>query len=318
MKISTRFLGEQTYFKREADLENFILTHPLILSSSEDAPENLVPVYIIGRQEKLPNNDGIMDLICLIWNPDLGKYQIWVYELKVYSQNSNDVQQLINYLRAIDENQEYRNDLIQRAANFVKEFLDNNIRGALCAQAFSDEVVKGIIDENLNRSYEKKLLAVKIYLFPVDNDMFALIEPFIGEERTTTGGRRATHYDDIPDLSDFELEEELFRILSNRKKTHPQRFEQLKAFLELFVSNPKRSVNQKELREEWQNRGLPKEDRGLSVSQVLGYKNNGALRKILEWDVIPPDIKDNYRLKDERYAEVLRNVLNRISKQQIT
>ena len=40
MKTSTRFLGEQLDFERESYLEGFIFGNPLILASSEDAPEN--------------------------------------------------------------------------------------------------------------------------------------------------------------------------------------------------------------------------------------------------------------------------------------
>lgn len=315
MKTSTRFLGEQLDFERESYLEGFIFGNPLILASSEDAPENLVPVYIIGRQEiyKIRQKHGITDLTCLIWEPDLEKYEIWIYELKVYSDNINDVKQLTNYLEAIESpnNKSHRDNIINRAIEMVgNDFIDNNakIRGALCAQAFSDEVMEKIIEENSNRSSTEKLIAVKIYRFPVDNDVFVLVEPFIGEERTTTG-RHKTYYGDIPQLPTKKLRKDLLDLLSRRKNTHPQRFEQLKVLLEIFAKSPSRTVTQDELRTEWQNRGLPKEDKGLSVSQLLGYKNSGALRQILVWDIIPPDIKDNYRLRDEGYAKVIRDVL---------
>lgn len=51
IRSSTQLLGEHLSFERESYLEGFISSNPLILSSSEDAPENLIPVYIIGRQE---------------------------------------------------------------------------------------------------------------------------------------------------------------------------------------------------------------------------------------------------------------------------
>lgn len=321
MKTSTRLLGEQIDFERESYLEGFISGNPLILSSSEDAPENLVSVYIIGRQEicKIYHKQktGITDLICLIWDPDLAKYQIWVYELKVYSNNIDDVQQLLDYLEAIEspKNKDHREDIINRAKGIVGNgFLGGNlkIRGALCAQAFSDDVMKKIIEENLNRTNEEKLLAVKIYRFPVDNDVFVLVEPFIGEERTTAGGIHNTYYYDVPNLSPSDLVKELTDILSKRKSTHPQRFEQLKVLLKLFVNNSDCTVTQEDLRKEWQKRGLPREDRGLSVSQLLGYKKSGALRQILKWDIPLQDIKDNYRLRDKKYAEVLNNVLGKI------
>ncbi|HRT00519.1 MAG TPA: hypothetical protein P5312_10810 [Bacteroidales bacterium] len=321
MKTSTRLLGAQNDFERESYLEGFISGNPLILSSSEDAPENFVSVYIIGRQEicKIYHKQrtGITDLICLIWNPDIEKYQIWVYELKVYSNNTNDVQQLLDYLEAIEspKNKDHKDDIINRAKGIVgDDFLDHNlnIRGALCAQAFSDDVIKKIIEENSSRANEEKLLAVKIYRFPVDNDVFVLVEPFIGEERTTTGGRHITFYNDIPTLSKSDLVRELTGVLSRRKNTHPQRFEQLKVLLELFIKNPDRAITQEELRTEWQKRKLPREDRGLSVSQLLGYKNSRALRQILNWDIFPPDIKDNYRLRDKKYAEILSDVLANI------
>lgn len=313
MKTSTRFLGEQLDFERESYLEGFIFGNPLILASSEDAPENLVPVYIIGRQEIYRihrQRYGITDLTCLIWEPNLEKYEIWIYELKVISNDINDVEQLTTYLEAIEspENKGKRDNIVNRAIEIVgNDFIDNKskMRGALCAQAFSDEVMKKIIEENSNPSSTEKLAAVKIYRFPVDNDVFVLVEPFIGEERTTT-------YYDIPQLPTEKLMNELSDLLSRRKNTYPQRFEQLKVLLEIFAKSPSHVITQDALRSEWQNRGLPREDRGSSVSRLLGLKNNGALRQILQWDVIPPDIKDNYRLRNEGYAKVISDVLTKL------
>jgi len=319
MKTSTRFLGEQIDFERESYLEGFISGNPRILASSEDAPENLISVYIIGRQEicKIYHKQktGITDLICLIWDPDLEKYQIWVYELKVNSNNTADVEQLLDYLEAIEspENKDHRDAIVNRAKGIVgNDFLDLNlrIRGALCAQAFSDEVMKKIIEVNSNREYEEKLLAVKIYQFPVDNEVFVLVEPFIGEERTATSGMHPTYYDDIPKLSEQEFVKRLTDILSKRKNTHPQRFEQLKVLLEMLLENP--IVTQEELRNAWAKKSLPKEDRGLSVSQVLGYKNSGPLRQIITWEWARADIKDNYRLRKPSYSKVLQKVLKKI------
>ena len=68
-------------------------------------------------------------------------------------------------------------------------------------------------------------------------------------------------------------------------------------------------VTQDMLRKEWENRGLPKIDGGLSVSQVLGYEKWAALRQIIEWDIAYADVKDNYRLREERYAKIIRDVL---------
>ncbi|MFH1561791.1 MAG: hypothetical protein ABIF11_00015 [Nitrospirota bacterium] len=319
MKTSTRFLGELRDFERESYLEGFIFGNPLILSSSEDAPEKLVPVYITGRQEicKIDGQRrGITDLTCLIWEPDLEKYEIWIYELKINSDNIKDVKQLIDYLKAIElpENKNHRDNIVNKAIEMVgKGFIDNNskIRGALCAQAFSDEVMKKIIEENLNRPSTEKLIAMKIYRFPVDNDVFVLVEPFIGEERTSTG-RHITYYDDIPQLPTEKLREGILSLLSKRKNTHPQRFEQLKVLLEIFTKSPSRTVTQDELRTEWQNKDLPREDRGLSVSQLLGYKNNGALRQILRWDISPTSIKDNYKLRDEKYSNVIGDVFTKL------
>jgi hypothetical protein len=111
MKISTRILGERSDFERESHFEGFIVSNPLILASSDDAPENLAPVYIIGRQ--VPMKTGkILDLICLIWDNDLQKYVIWIYELKVYSDNVQDVEQLKNYLAVVNKEVTERNKII--------------------------------------------------------------------------------------------------------------------------------------------------------------------------------------------------------------
>ncbi|MGC8798514.1 MAG: hypothetical protein ACP5PK_07640 [candidate division WOR-3 bacterium] len=156
---------------------------------------------------------------------------------------------------------------------------------------------------------------MKINRFPVDNDVFVLVDPLIGVERSQTGGRK-TYYDKIPNLPDNQLREELAEILSRRKRTHRQRFEQFKVLLEMLAKSPDSTVTQAKLRDEWENRGLPREDRGLSVSQFLGYKKSGALRQILTWDMFPPDIKDNYKLRDpKKYAVVIEGVLEDISKQ---
>ena len=316
IKTSSRFLGEQLDFERESYLEGFIFSNTLILAATADAPENLIPVYVIGRQEicKLSERrHGITDLTCLIWEPDFGRYEIWIYELKVYSSNISDVIQLTDYLKGIEslEHRGYRDDIVLRAVNMVgSEFVDEHakIRGALCAQAFSDEVMEKLIEENASRPPQDKLIAVKVYRFPVDDEVFVFVERVIGEEKSSAGGH-LTYYDDIPQMNEQELRSQLIVILSKRKDTHPQRFEQLKALLHMLTEDPRRAVVREELRREWEERGLPKEDRGLSVSQLLGYKNNGALRQILSWDRIPPDTKDNYRLRDVRYAEVLREAL---------
>ena len=316
VRTSTRFLGEQLDFQRESYFEGFIFANPLILASSQDAPENLVPVYIIGRQEiskMRGGNYGITDLTCLIWEPHSEKYEIWIYELKVNSKDIHDVSQLTSYLGAIEspQNKSRRSDIVSKAIEMVGNgFVDDGsrIRGALCAQAFSDEVMRKIIEENSNRPLAEKLVAVKIYRFPVDNDVFVLVEPFIGEERSTTGGRK-TYYGDIPELSAEELAKALLALLSRRKNTHPQRFQQLGVLLEMLAKNPSRTVTQEELRTEWQNRSLPRQDRGLSVSQLLGYRQSGALRQILKWQTIPPDIKDNYTLRDDEYGKVIGDVL---------
>lgn len=319
-KTSTQFLGEQLAFERESYLEGFIFGNPLILASSQDAPENLIPVYIIGRQEicKISGQKyGITDLTCLIWESDLEKYEIWIYELKVNSNSLDDVKQLTEYLEAIElpGNKNRRDSIVSRAIEMVgNEFIDNNskIRGALCAQAFSDEVLKEIIDENLKRPATGKLVALRIYRFPVDNDVFISVEPFIGEERTTTG-KHITYYDDIPQLPAQKLKTDLLDLLVRRKNTHLERFEQLRVLLEILVRSPSDTVTQDKLRTEWQNKGLPKEDGGLSVSQLLGYKKSGALRQILRWDIIPrTDIKDNYRLRDTGYAEMIGDVLTKL------
>ena len=105
MKTSSMFLGENIDFERESYLEAFIFGNPLIFAVSQDSPENLVPVYIIGRQDilKLKGKTGITDLTCLIWDPNLNLYEIWIFELKVYSNNKYDVNQLKGYLEAVEE-----------------------------------------------------------------------------------------------------------------------------------------------------------------------------------------------------------------------
>jgi hypothetical protein len=119
MRTSSSFLGENIDFERESYLEGFIFGNPLVLAVSQDSPEGLVPVYIIGRQDilKLEHRTGITDLTCLIWDPNLNKYEIWIFELKVYSNSTDNVQQLTNYIKAVEKdiNSDYRADIIQRA-----------------------------------------------------------------------------------------------------------------------------------------------------------------------------------------------------------
>lgn len=317
MKTSTKFLGELTPFKRESFMEGFIASNPRILSpsSEEDAPEGLVPVYIIGRQEMCElvkkGDKGITDLVSLIWDPLLEKYQVWIYELKVNSSNINDVQQLLDYLEAIDspENKILKDDILSRARGIVGDkCLDTplKIRGALCAEDFSDEVMKKILDANLSRGKEDKLLAVEIQRFNVRDEDYVVVQPFIGEDET----RRNTYYDDIPDLPETELKENLVAVLLERKNKQPERFKQLKVFLELLTNNPK-ILTQDEIRNEWERRNLPRDDRGLSVSQLIGYKDSGPLRQIIGYD-LSGDKKNNYRLKEDKYSELLRDVLEKV------
>lgn len=238
-----------------------------------------------------------------------------VYELKTYSNNTNDIQQLLDYLEAIEssKNRDHREDIITRATDMVGEgLLDTKIKGAICSQAFSDEVIKKIIEINSKRTNEEKILAVKIYRFPVDNEVFVLVETIVGEEKPPSGGTRRTFYDDIPNHSEEVLVRKLIDIMLERKKTHPKRIEQLKVLLEMLIEDPTKVVTQEELRNTWVKRGLPKDDRGLSVSQLLGYKKSGPLRQILTWEWVYGDIKDNYRLGDKSYSEVLKKVLKKV------
>lgn len=319
MRTSSSFLGENIDFERESYLEGFIFGNPLVLAVSQDSPEGLVPVYIIGRQDilKLKHRTGITDLTCLIWDPNINKYEIWIFELKVYSNSADNVKQLTNYIKSVekDRNKDYRFDIIQRAINMVGEkFIDpkSEIRGALCAQSFSDEVLHNILEENSSRSEENKIVAVKIFRFPSDNENFIFVERLVGEEQSTTGGPR-NYYADIPDWNPQKLEQELYELLKNRKINNPQRFQQLKVFLEFFVDDPSCKVSQQELKEKWEEEGLPRKDHGLSVSQFLGYKSSGSLRQMLTWTVTPyMDIKEDYRLRDLKYSEIIGKVLKKL------
>jgi hypothetical protein len=319
MRTSSSFLGENIDFERESYLEGFIFGNPLVLAVSQDSPEGLVPVYIIGRQDilKLEHRTGITDLTCLIWDPNLNKYEIWIFELKVYSNSTDNVQQLTNYIKAVEKdiNSDYRADIIQRAKNMVGEKFINpkaEIRGALCAQSFSDEVLHNILEENSSRSEENKIVAVKIFRFPSDNENFIFVEKLVGEEKSTTGGPR-NYYEDIPKWKLPKLEKELYELLKNRKINNPRRFQQLKVFLQFFVDDPYHQVSQEELRNEWENQGLPGKDQGMSVSQFLGYKNSGSLRQMLKWTVTSyMDIKEDYRLRDTKYSEIISKVLKKL------
>lgn len=320
MRTSAQFLGEQIDFKRESYLEGFIFANPLILANSQEAPENLIPVYIIGRQEMIKitsEKRGITDLTCLIWEPDLQKYEIWILEFKVYSNSLNDVKQLNNYLNATDlpNNDAYKAEILDKAIDMVgPDLIDPKapFRGSLCAQTFSDEVLKSMLEENSDRSENEKLVALRISQFPANNDNFILVERLIGEEKSVTGGPR-TYYDDIPKFNDFELEKELLNLLKTRRSNYPVRFKQLISLLEIFANNPDRTVKREELVTEWKKKDLPEQDQGISVSQLLGYKNSGALRQILDWEILTPgDIKDNYKLRNKKDANIIKNVIEKL------
>lgn len=320
MKTSSMFLGENIDFERESYLEAFIFGNPLIFAVSQDSPENLVPVYIIGRQDilKLKGKTGITDLTCLIWDPNLNLYEIWIFELKVYSNNKYDVKQLKGYLEAVEDpvNESYRVGIVERAVDMVGEkFIDleSKIRGALCAQSFSDDVLQEILEENSSRVDENKIIAVQIYRFPTDNDNFIFVERIVGEEKSNTGGPR-NFYSDIPNWKPEILEKKLYELLEIRNDSNPQRYKQLKVFLQFFVNNPENVITQEELRKEWKNQGLPEQDYGLSVSQVLGYKYSGALRQMFKWELIPvTDMKQNYQLRDIKYSVIIAKVLKKFS-----
>jgi hypothetical protein len=316
------FLGENIDFERESYLEAFIFGNPLIFAVSQDCPENLVPVYIIGRQDilKLKGKTGITDLTCLIWDPNLNLYEIWIFELKVYSNSKINVNQLKGYLDAVEDsvNETYRYKIVERAVNMVGENFINpksKIRGALCAQSFSDDVLKEILEENSSRTDENKIIAVQIYRFPTDNDNFIFVERIVGEEKSKTGGPR-NFYSDIPKWEPEILKEKLYELLQIRKNSSRLRFEQLKVFLQFFANKPEIVLTQEELRKEWKNQGLPEQDQGLSVSQVLGYKYGGALRQMLKWKMIPvTDMKQNYQLKDIKYSLIIAKVLKRFEEE---
>lgn len=127
--------------------------------------------------------------------------------------------------------------------------------------------------------------------------------------KETKAKRRRSVHTNIPNLPDDKLKAKLIELLMSRKTTHKERFEQLVVLLKMLSEKQTDIVTQDMLRKEWKNRGLPKMDRGLSVSQVLGYEKWAALRQIIEWDIAYADVKDNYRLREERYAEIIRDVL---------
>jgi len=319
MRVSSKLLGTRKDFERESYLEGFIYSNPGLLSGTDDPPEDLMRVYILGRQEmcKIWDEDktrkGITDLICLIWNPDLEKYLIWIYELKVNSSNIDDVRQLLEYLDAIElpENRNHKDDIIRRAQETVgKEFVvqDQKIRGALCSHDFNDAVMGEIINNNISRPYDDKILAVKICRFPVGDEVFVMVECLIGEDDAKIVGRK-TYYDDKPEMPEEELKESLKQILEKRKQNYPERFNQLRVFLEMLAENPTGTITQRKLRDAWVQKGLPEMDRGMSISQPLGHKDNGALRQLIAWDVIERDIKDNYRLQKEAYSKIIKSVL---------
>lgn len=66
---------------------------------------------------------------------------------------------------------------------------------------------------------KSKIVAVKIYTFPVDNDNFIFVERIVAEEKSITGGRTVSI--DIPNWSEEILEKELHNLLSNRKENNP-------------------------------------------------------------------------------------------------
>lgn len=317
MRTSSMFLGENIDFKRESYLEGFIFGNPLVLAASQDSPEGLIPVYIIGRQDtvKLLKSVGYTDLTCLIWEPNINKYEIWIFELKAHSNSNVDVKQLNKYLKAVEDttNKKYKEDLVETAINIVGESFidpDSRIRGALCAQSFSDDVLHDILDLNSKRENNDKIMAIKIYTFPVEHENFILVERLVGEERSSTGG---TSVYDIPNWPLEKLESELQNLLKSRKINSPKKFEQLKVFLEYFITKPNSELTQRTLRDYWELKGLSRKDKGLSVSQFLGYKNSGSLRQIFTWDTQEyMDIKENYRLRNPNYSKIIERVLKNI------
>jgi len=140
------------------------------------------------------------------------------------------------------------------------------------------------------------------------------IEDVIGEGKKTKAKRGRLVYTNIPNLPDDKLKTKLIELLMSRKSTLKERFDQLVVLLEMLSEKPIDIVTQNMLRKEWKNRGLPMIDGGLSVSQVLGYEKWAALRQIIEWDIVYADVKDNYRLREERYAEIICDVLMVVEK----
>jgi len=195
-KTSTRFLSEDEPFDHERDLEAFIISNPSILAYSEDRPPNdLLSVYIIGRQDSLQFTEketkkGRTDITCLIWDSKEGKYRIWIYELKKgMSESPAHVDQLLEYLNAIgnETNHKKREEFINEAIKWVSEILiEENypIRGALCAQDFHESVYQKINDENEKRkNKEERLEAVKINKFRVGNDIFVVVDRVLGADK---------------------------------------------------------------------------------------------------------------------------------------
>lgn len=328
-KTSTMLLGEQEDFERESYLEGFIFSNPGVLSSYDgdipgDSETSLLPVYIIGRQsmvELSEKNKGITDLTCLIWNPDSEKYEIWIYELKTSADSPDAVDQLIKYLDTINssEKKHAKDTIIENAIEWVgedfKDFIDQKeIRGALCAQDFSDAVLNKITEENKNRKKDgkgKPIAAVKINMFSAGNDNFVVVDSIVGDADVPGGKQRRSY--EISNYPDEELKDKLISLITNQKDNMKKK---IKTFLNMLVSKPEGYVTMKDLRNEWTNEGLLKKqgkEYGAFSRLITQGEKGEPLRHIINFELRGYDLKENYRLK-EKYTGVIKEVLEELEK----
>ncbi len=314
-KAATELLAESDNFNKEKYLEGLIYSHPGLLASNDDNLSEQILVYPLEFQPKLESGKRA-DLACLIWNEDLQKYELWIYEFKPSSQSKEDIEQLVGYVEELKPSDKKRQELCEKAKGLVEHTLLDleTPRGALCAGEFSLDVLSGLKKRNGENPDKPPLLAVRIKRFTSeDNDSYVLVECFVGEERNESGGRK-TFYDDIPTYGDNELKSELLKLLRNRRQANERRALQLEIALKLLVD--REVVTQDMYREAWKENDLPRKDGGHALSQFLGFKRSGPLRQILTWDWVVSDIKDNYRLQDQRYAGILREVLGELGSSQ--
>lgn len=300
------------------DLENWIKNHPEILG--ED-------ILIIGEQ--VPTKSGRIDLLGIDKSGNL-----IIIELKKDELPRDALAQAIDYVSDISS---YDIDKIseictkytgQGLEDYLNEkFEDVNLEDLMINESQRILLVGFSVEESLQRMIE---WLSNNYSFPINAVILKYIKTKNGEEliartviipeeieseRIERHQKKPRTSDKVGDYNDEQLKKLLTKYLSENRVSSKRIREIL---LPICLKNP--VVTREMIKKELVEKGEAKDEgkAGIiltTISNEIGREGRDHLRQIIKYDKPNPWEKENYRL-EERYKELVRNILSELDKQE--